>query len=131
MRRFRADRFKELSAHDVAADDSIFLFYQNSASLLATEDAIRECINMGLSTFDFTIGDHSYKLQCGGKKSPLFEWHIPRTARGHLGAAVLEGLREVKRTLKPWLKKDAHWGSPEGIPRLVDRCLGSLRKRSR
>jgi CelD/BcsL family acetyltransferase involved in cellulose biosynthesis len=181
VRRFRADRFKELGAHDVTAEDSIFLFYQKSAidgamhgfsstyclylddqpiavlfglrdnqkfwlvlsasdtkryrnyspGLLAIEDAIRECIHMGLSIFDFTVGDHSYKLQFGGKKSPLFEWHIPRTARGYFGTAVLEGVRETKRTLKPWLKKDGHWGSPQGPPRLIDRCIGSLRKLSR
>jgi len=172
VRRFRADRFKELGVHDVTEQDSIFMFYQNAAidgamhgfsstfclylddqpiavifglrddrrfslvlaafdtkcyrnlsvGLLATEDAIRECLQMGLSIFDFTIGDHYYKLQFGGKKSPLFEWHIPRTARGYLGTAVLEAIREAKRTLKPWLKKDGHWGSAQDTPRLIDRC---------
>src|SRR4029077_10047679 len=164
VRRFRADRFKELSAHDVTESDSIFLFYQNAAidgalhgfsctyclyldgqpisivfglrddrrfwlifaafdtkkyrnlstGLLAIEESIRSCIDMGFSIFDFTLGDHPYKLQFGGKKCPIFEWHIPLTVRGYFGITVLEAIRETKRTVRPWLKKDGYWGNRQG-----------------
>jgi CelD/BcsL family acetyltransferase involved in cellulose biosynthesis len=81
-----------------------------STGLLITEDVLRECIHEGLSVFDFTIGDHPYKLQFGGVKSPLFELHIPRTVRGWLAAVMLEAIREAKRTVKPLLIKNRHWG---------------------
>lgn len=87
-------------------------YRRHSVGLLATEDAIQRCIGMGLSTFDFTIGDHPYKIQFGGIKKPLFEWHIPRSVRGHIGVMGIEVVREAKRILRPWLKSEGNWGKP-------------------
>lgn len=87
-------------------------YSKHSVGLLATEDAIRTCIQMGLSIFDFTIGDHPYKLQFGGKKHPLFEWHIPTSILGCIGVVGIAVVREGKRVLRPWLKSNGNWGKP-------------------
>jgi CelD/BcsL family acetyltransferase involved in cellulose biosynthesis len=94
----------------VAFDTTQYRKY--SVGLLATEDAIRTCIQMGLSIFDFTIGDHPYKLQFGGKKYPLFEWHIPTSIPGCIGVVGIGVVREAKRVLRPWLKGSGSWGKP-------------------
>jgi CelD/BcsL family acetyltransferase involved in cellulose biosynthesis len=67
-----------------------------SPGLLAIEDSIRSAIGAGDRVYDFTIGDHPYKLQFGGETVPLHEWHCARTL-----------VREAKRTLKPLLKRSA------------------------
>ncbi|WP_407158206.1 GNAT family N-acetyltransferase [Bradyrhizobium sp. STM 3557] len=87
-------------------------YRKHSVGLLATEDAIRTCIQMGLSIFDFTIGDHPYKLQFGGKKHPLFEWHIPTSLAGRIDLVRITAVREAKRVLRPWLKGSESWGKP-------------------
>ena len=48
---------------------------------------MRSAIEAGDRVYDFTIGDHPYKLQFGAETVPLDEWHQARTLRGH--AAVL------------------------------------------
>jgi CelD/BcsL family acetyltransferase involved in cellulose biosynthesis len=87
-------------------------YRRHSVGLLATEDAIRTCILMRLSTFDFTIGDHPYKMHFGGRKLPLLEWHIPRNVRGYVAVVVLAFVREAKRVLRRWLKSEGDWGKP-------------------
>ena len=76
-----------------------------SPGLLAIEDTLRESIEAGDSTYDFTIGDHPYKLQFGGQANPLFEWHQARTLRGHAAVLAITLVRETKRTLKPLVKR--------------------------
>jgi CelD/BcsL family acetyltransferase involved in cellulose biosynthesis len=93
-----------------AAFDNV-QYRNHSVGLLAAEDAIQKCIGMGLSMFDFTIGDHLYKVQFGGRKKPLFEWHIPTSVRGHIGVAGITAVRETKRVLKPWFKSERDWGA--------------------
>ena len=85
-------------------------YRKHSVGLLAAEDAIRTCIQMGLSIFDFTIGDHPYKLQFGGKKQPLFEWHVPTSIPGCIGVVGIAVVREAKRVLRPWFKSSGSWG---------------------
>ena len=76
-----------------------------SPGLLAIEDTLRESLEAGDSTYDFTIGDHPYKLQFGGQPTSLYEWHQARTLRGHAAVLGITLVREVKRTLKPLMKR--------------------------
>jgi len=43
LRRFRADRFEQIGAHDATADDSIFAFYRNAAVEGARSGLARTC----------------------------------------------------------------------------------------
>ncbi len=72
-----------------------------SPGLLALEDTVRTAIEAGDSVYDFTIGDHGYKLQFGAEPVPLHEWHKARTIRGHAALLLISLVRESKRTLKP------------------------------
>jgi len=76
-----------------------------SPGLLAIEDSIRSAIEAGDHVYDFTIGDHPYKLQFGGEMVPLEEWHRARTLRGHAAILAIAMLREAKRKLKPLLTR--------------------------
>jgi CelD/BcsL family acetyltransferase involved in cellulose biosynthesis len=86
---------------------------RNSPGLLATEDSLGASFEAGDRVFDFTIGDHPYKLQFGAEMRPLYEWHIPRTMRGYLAVFLREAIREAKRVLKPL--KD-RWRSRRSTP---------------
>ena len=72
-----------------------------SPGLLAIEDTLRAAIEAGDAIYDFTIGDHGYKLQFGAEPVPLHEWHKARTIRGHVALLRIALVRETKRTLKP------------------------------
>ena len=76
-----------------------------SPGLLAIEDSIRSAIETGDRVYDFTIGDHPYKVQFGAETVPLEEWHRARTLRGHAAAIAIALVREGKRRLKPLLKR--------------------------
>ena len=76
-----------------------------SPGLLAIEDTLRAALEAGDSVYDFTIGDHPYKIQFGGEAVPLYEAHQGRTLRGRVAVAAIALLREAKRTLKPLLKR--------------------------
>ena len=76
-----------------------------SPGLLAIEDSIRSSIEAGDRVYDFTIGDHPYKLQFGGELVPLEEWHRARTPRGHATVLAIALVREAKRRLKPLLTR--------------------------
>ena len=78
-----------------------------SPGLLAIEDSIRSAIEAGDRVYDFTIGDHPYKLQFGAEMVALEEWHRARTLRGHAAALAIALVREGKRKLKPLLKRRA------------------------
>lgn len=75
-----------------------------SLGLLIVEDGIRHSMAEGLTTFDFTIGDHPYKTEFGADVAPLFEAHWPRSPRGWLSVLMGEVEREAKRKLKPYFK---------------------------
>jgi len=51
-----------------------------SPGLLVIEDSIRSAVEAGDRVYDFTIGDHPYKLQFGATMVPLEEWQ----SRAHL-----------------------------------------------
>jgi len=76
-----------------------------SPGLLAIEDSLRAAISFGDRVYDFTIGDHPYKLQFGAETVPLAEWHRARTLRGHAKVLRIALMREAKRRLKPMLKR--------------------------
>ena len=78
-----------------------------SPGLLAIEDSIRSAIEAGDHVYDFTIGDHPYKVQFGAETVPLEEWHRARTLRGHAAVLAIAVVREGKRRLKPLLKRGA------------------------
>lgn len=75
-----------------------------SLGLLIVEDGIRHSMAEGLTTFDFTIGDHPYKTEFGADVAPLFEAHWPRSALGWVSVLLAEVEREAKRKLKPYFK---------------------------
>jgi CelD/BcsL family acetyltransferase involved in cellulose biosynthesis len=76
-----------------------------SPGLLAIEDTLRASVEAGDGIFDFTIGDHPFKLQFGGQAIPLYEWHQARTIRGHVAVIAIALMREAKRMLRPLLAR--------------------------
>ena len=76
-----------------------------SPGLLAIEDSMRSAIEAGDHIYDFTIGDHPYKLQFGAETVPLEEWYRARTLRGHAAVLSIALMREAKRRLKPLLTR--------------------------
>jgi CelD/BcsL family acetyltransferase involved in cellulose biosynthesis len=78
-----------------------------SPGLLAIEDSMRAAIEAGDRVYDFTIGDHPYKLRFGGKAIPLHEWYQARTVRGYAAMLAITLVREAKRKLVPLLKRRA------------------------
>ena len=75
-----------------------------SPGLLAIEDSIRSAIEAGDEVYDFTIGDHPYKLQFGAEMVPLDEWHRARTCAVMRRCSRSRCVREAKRRLKPLLR---------------------------
>jgi CelD/BcsL family acetyltransferase involved in cellulose biosynthesis len=76
-----------------------------SLGLLAIEDTMRASIEAGDAVYDFTIGDHPYKLQFGAESHPLYERHMACTVRGRIAVFGIKAIREAKRALKPLLKR--------------------------
>lgn len=76
-----------------------------SPGLLAIEDSVRAAIEAGDRVYDFTVGDHPYKLQFGAETVPLEEWHRASTLRGQAAVLGIALVREAKRRLKPLLKR--------------------------
>jgi len=76
-----------------------------SIGLLAIEDTLRASFDAGDRVYDFTIGDYSYKTQFGGEASALYEWHQARTLRGRATVLGISLLRELKRLLKPLVRR--------------------------
>jgi CelD/BcsL family acetyltransferase involved in cellulose biosynthesis len=72
-----------------------------SLGLIAIEDTIVASIAAGDRIYDFTIGDHPYKLQFGAEPEPLYERHAALSARGAAVVLALALVREAKRRLKP------------------------------
>lgn len=76
-------------------------FRRFSIGLLAIEDSLRACFEAGDAIYDFTVGDHPYKLQFAAEATPLYEWHVPKTIPGYGAAFAMEIVRELKRAIKP------------------------------
>jgi CelD/BcsL family acetyltransferase involved in cellulose biosynthesis len=83
-----------------------------SLGLLALEDTLRAAVEAGDKVYDFTIGDHPYKLQFGAEALPLYEWHAARSVRGHLAVLAIKLVREAKRILKPLVRRAMRSHSP-------------------
>jgi CelD/BcsL family acetyltransferase involved in cellulose biosynthesis len=90
-----------------------------SPGLLAIEDTLRASIEAGDAIYDFTIGDHPYKLQFGAESVPLYEWHTARTIRGYLAILSIEIVRETKRVLKRLVRGEMRL--PSDTPTAKDR----------
>jgi CelD/BcsL family acetyltransferase involved in cellulose biosynthesis len=76
-----------------------------SPGLLAIDDAMRASFEAGDRVYDFTIGDHPYKLQFGAEAVPLYEWHRAGSVLGHAALLAITLEREAKRVLRPLLKR--------------------------
>jgi CelD/BcsL family acetyltransferase involved in cellulose biosynthesis len=76
-----------------------------SPGLLAIDDAMRASFEAGDRIYDFTIGDHPYKLQFGAQAIPLYEWHRANTLLGRAAVLAIALEREAKRVLRPLLKR--------------------------
>jgi CelD/BcsL family acetyltransferase involved in cellulose biosynthesis len=75
-----------------------------SPGLLAIDDALRASFEAGDKIYDFTIGDHPYKLQFGAQAIPLYEWHRAPTFLGRTALLTIMLEREAKRVLRPLFK---------------------------
>ena len=69
---------------------------------------MRAVLGSGLAYYDFTIGDHPFKVQLGATASPLSEWHQAGSWRGRMALALHVAQREAKRWLKPVMRPAAH-----------------------
>jgi len=83
-----------------------------SPGMLAIEDSLRAAIEAGDQVYDFTIGDHPYKLQFGAEAVPLYEWHRAGSVLGRMALPVVALVREAKRALRPLLKPRKNVRSP-------------------
>ncbi|PIO99109.1 hypothetical protein CJ014_11575 [Pleomorphomonas carboxyditropha] len=68
--------------------------------LLMVESCIAAAAAMGLTVFDLTIGDESYKEMFGTDSIALLELRQPLTLRGRLALALLDLKPQVKRILE-------------------------------
>jgi len=78
-----------------------------SLGLLTIEDTLRATVEAGHSIYDFTIGDYPWKLQFGAASLPMHEWVHARSIRGQLSLFGTDVIRNVKRSLKTLVKKQA------------------------
>ncbi len=67
--------------------------------LLMVESCIEASAKLGLTVFDLTIGDETYKDLFGAETIGLRELHQPLTLRGRLVLALLDGKPKLKRAL--------------------------------
>jgi CelD/BcsL family acetyltransferase involved in cellulose biosynthesis len=58
------------------------------------------CIDRGIETFDFTIGDEDFKTHWCERSSPLYDSVAVLNPRGIGLAATLRGLKAIKRVVK-------------------------------
>lgn len=79
------------------ADGAVAQFGPGAAHL---REIIKFAIERGLSVFDFTIGDESYKREWCETESRLFDHLSGTTLRGRLAATVLSVARSSKRVVK-------------------------------
>jgi CelD/BcsL family acetyltransferase involved in cellulose biosynthesis len=76
-------------------------FRRLTIGLLAVDESMRAAFEAGDAVYDFTVGDHPYKLQFAAKTTPLYECHVPRTISGYGATLALGIVREFKRAFKP------------------------------
>jgi CelD/BcsL family acetyltransferase involved in cellulose biosynthesis len=76
-------------------------FRRLSIGLLAVDESMRAAFEAGDGVYDFTVGDHPYKLQFAAETTPLYECHVPRTIAGYGATLAIAIVREFKRAFKP------------------------------
>jgi CelD/BcsL family acetyltransferase involved in cellulose biosynthesis len=97
-------------------------FRRLSIGLLTIEDSLRTGFEAGDAVYDFTVGDHPYKLQFAAETAPLYEWHVPKTISGYGAAVRIEIVREFKRAFKPLI------GGAQGATRWLRRHRAAARR---
>jgi CelD/BcsL family acetyltransferase involved in cellulose biosynthesis len=63
-------------------------------------ELLRQAIDRGFRTFDFTIGDEAYKRDWCDTEMKLYDYLAAATMRGRLVVAMTMALRRVKRFIK-------------------------------
>jgi CelD/BcsL family acetyltransferase involved in cellulose biosynthesis len=66
---------------------------RHSLGTIVTDQAIREALAQGVTTFDFAMGDYEYKRRFGAVIAPLHDLVLPLSAKG-LPAAAFWHLRD-------------------------------------
>jgi CelD/BcsL family acetyltransferase involved in cellulose biosynthesis len=96
-----------------------------SPGIVAIDDMISCAIRSGLSSFDFTIGNETYKRQFGTKTGLLYEGLYPLSTKGRVVAAGKAVGRRAKSTaersagilkagFKAWLNRIFEMRGPQG-----------------
>ena len=82
-------------SHDAA---SPLAAYSPGTKLI--REIIADACRRGLKTFDFGLGEASYKVSLGARSEPSYVTFLPLTARGRLAAVLLDARRRAKVALK-------------------------------
>lgn len=99
--------FSSFADDDAAhASPGDFLFYEN----------IREACQMGMSIYDFSVGDEPYKRLWCDREEVQFDCRIPLTAKGRLAALAHRTAAEAKRAIK---SNSTLWQTAKKIRRTV------------
>lgn len=99
--------FSSFAADDAAhASPGDFLFYEN----------IREACQLGMSIYDFSVGDEPYKRLWCDREEVQFDCRIPLTAKGRLAALAHRTATEAKRAIK---SNSTLWQATKKIRRTV------------
>jgi CelD/BcsL family acetyltransferase involved in cellulose biosynthesis len=109
------DRYYHLQAsHD---DGELSRFGPGAAHL---HDLLRTAIERGLTTYDFTIGDESYKRDWCDGVVPLYDHLSSATLHGALLLAPMAAKTRLKRVIK---QTPALWDAFRRLRSLVGRLL--------
>lgn len=75
-------------------------YERSSPGALALCRVFEWCLEEGLSTFDFTIGDEAYKLEWSDRSTRLFCGTFAVTVKGHVGERLEAAKLSLKHTIK-------------------------------
>lgn len=82
-----------------------------SLGLLIVDSLAKDAISRGMSSFDLTVGDESYKTDFAAQSLPLHQLRLARTPLGHATVigndAYLAARRTAKRALLAWEARKA------------------------
>ncbi|BBE22115.1 hypothetical protein MN0502_09980 [Arthrobacter sp. MN05-02] len=82
-----------------------------SLGLLIVDGLVQAAIGRGMSYFDLTVGDESYKSDFAARSSPLHQVRVPRTVQGRAAMVGADGIlaarRVAKRALLAWEARKA------------------------
>ncbi|MEX0344034.1 MAG: GNAT family N-acetyltransferase [Rhizobiaceae bacterium] len=99
--------FSSFADDDAAhASPGDFLFFEN----------IREACQLGMSIYDFSVGDEPYKRLWCDREEIQFDCRIPLTAKGKLAAMAYRTAAEAKRAIK---SNSTLWQTAKKIRRTV------------